>query len=174
QDPKYANLYSKYLIHHISSQKLEFQYRTVGDFLFSNLKTKINSFSKKWLSELKRHKILGDSKLFRWFFYGFTEEIKEGTPLVLGEKHLLQCVMKDDDEFYMKFLSEHELEATSDYSFIRTQFYEVTALIEGFHKATVKFSKSEPYGAIKKERKDRGDRQIIVQSKDVGKILKSL
>lgn len=174
QDPEYADLYSKYLIHFIPSQELEFQYRTIGDFLFSNLKTKFRSFEKRWLSELKMHKILGDSKLFRWFFYGLKEETKKGSPLVLGEKRLLQCVMEDNNEFYMEFLSEHELEATSNYSFIRTQFYEVTGLIEGFHKATVKFSKSEPYGAIKKERKDRGDRQIIVQSKDASKILKSL
>jgi len=141
KSPEYADLYLKYVIHEISSQKLEFQYRTIADFLFSNTKTKFRSFVGKWLAELKMHRILGDPKIFRWFYYGLTEEIKKdakGTPLVLGEKRLLQCVLKDNNEFYMKFLSEHELDATDDYFFLQEQFYEVVSLIDGFQKATEK------------------------------------
>jgi len=163
-DPRHADIYSRYLIHHVSSQKLEFNYRTLGDMLFRNVKTKLWAFTAGWEEELRSHRILGSEKFFRFYHYGYRE--KDGDPLVSGSL--------GEDDVDKEFLAVHEIDAMDDYTFLRKQFYNIAGLIEGFQKATEKLMKTEPYAAVKKAIKTRGDRPIIVQSRDTRQFLRTV
>lgn len=167
-DPEYADLYSKYLIHHIPSLQLEFRYRTLGTTLFSNVKTKFRAFTAKWAGELETHMILGSEKFYRWHNHGIIPEEKA------DKEPIFDFAVKEDDTIYQKFLAVHEMDAKKDYEFLRTEFYNIAGLIPAFQKATKKLMESEPYADVAKEIKTRAKRPIVIQQKSAGPLLRSL
>jgi len=170
EDPMYADLFSKFIVHHVPSLKLEFHSRTIGIILLSNVKSKIMALTKKWENEFRTHKIGESSELYRLYRFGIhPEEKKNGDNKV----ERFYDITEEKGPWYTKFLRVHELDATDDYNFIQAQFYEVSALIQGFYKATQKLMKSEPYVDVQKAIKKRSERPLYVQSKDVSKLVKA-
>jgi len=173
-DPFLANQIPRLAAHYDSAEKNEFQHRSLGNTLLSNMTTKFRSICKEFRYLFKRYNELNSFETYVDHNQGFNfeEDLKSGINLIQTRFIINQAVEKNA-QIYKDFFALFDDRAENFYQDIRMWFFDGDQIIRGFYEATEKFLKAEPYANMRKSMSKRSERPIYVQSKDANKLLKS-